>query len=468
MRVQKEAKKVKKKVKRDTPRREFSSGGIVARKRGRSFLVLLIKDGYGRWTWPKGNIDKGETAQEAALREIGEEVGITDIHLLEKVGKTEYFYRLRGRLTFKTVYLYLCETRQARLVIQKTEIDAGRWFSPKEALKKVEYRGAKELLKKALDRFASLKKVVTSIALLIMISSLSGPVSADSLYLSDKSTLKGIVVEDYVDRVVFSTIDGEKEILKTDIIHIEYDETADNLMSLGDAAHKNGYYKAALKYYMMAQAINPNMASLESKIYHTETIIYKTPELRKREHLALKNEIISGETPSFPTMDDSSRKGELLKQLGIKISRRKHGRFYIDELTDASVFRKAGIRKGDAIVAVWSRLCDYLTLEDISKLLLDKREAMMLVTVERTIVLPKGATFDAKLEMQWEGVMVDTVTENSDADRVGLRVRDNLVAIDGDSIRYAPLKDVVRMLTEDSADRKKVTIRRKLNVFKST
>ena len=38
--------------------REFSAGGIVIKGKKDDLEVLLIKDGYGRWTWPKGKIDK--------------------------------------------------------------------------------------------------------------------------------------------------------------------------------------------------------------------------------------------------------------------------------------------------------------------------------------------------------------------------------------------------------------------------
>lgn len=140
-------------------KREFSSGGVVTRRRGTGFLVLLIKDGYGRWTWPKGNIRKKESSKEAAIREIGEEVGLKEIDIIEKVGRTQYFYKLNNILRFKTVYLYLCESKKARLAIQTSEIESGKWFAPQEALERIEYKGSKNLLKKAIKKFAAIHKL---------------------------------------------------------------------------------------------------------------------------------------------------------------------------------------------------------------------------------------------------------------------------------------------------------------------
>ncbi|MCX5716063.1 MAG: NUDIX hydrolase [Candidatus Omnitrophica bacterium] len=133
---------------------EFSSGGVVAKKIPSGFVILLIKDSYGRWTWPKGHIENGETPPQAAEREIGEETGLKDIKLVEGLDKIQYsFGRGRGRIS-KTVYLYLFEaTGIENLKALKGEIESAEWFSPEEALERIEYKGAKEVLKRAVDRF---------------------------------------------------------------------------------------------------------------------------------------------------------------------------------------------------------------------------------------------------------------------------------------------------------------------------
>lgn len=126
----------------------------MVKKRGRGLRVLLIKDSYGRWTWPKGNIQKNESSKDAALREITEEVGLKNIQPLEKIGQTQYFYKLKSELIFKTVFIYLIEAKgNEKIKIQKEEIETGRWFAPAQALRKLEYKGAPLLLKKAIDRY---------------------------------------------------------------------------------------------------------------------------------------------------------------------------------------------------------------------------------------------------------------------------------------------------------------------------
>lgn len=153
-------------------KREFSAGGIVVKRERGRLKVLLIKDGYGRWTWPKGNIGKGESSEDAALRETREETGLKKLQIIEKLDRINYFYRpsslrssglsdpersegsrLHGDLIFKTVYLFLIEARgREPLKIQASEIQDAKWFTPEEALETVAYKGSKEILKKAIEK----------------------------------------------------------------------------------------------------------------------------------------------------------------------------------------------------------------------------------------------------------------------------------------------------------------------------
>lgn len=103
------------------------------RKFRSSWQLLTIRDMNKSWTFPKGMIEKGESPLAAARREIEEEVGLTNLTLLRKLGVIEYFFRKNG-LIKKTVHYFLFRsTGRQKLKPQRKEgISAAKWVSLEE------------------------------------------------------------------------------------------------------------------------------------------------------------------------------------------------------------------------------------------------------------------------------------------------------------------------------------------------
>ncbi len=131
--------------------RHEAAGGVVVKAEKGQVKVLLIKDKYGHWTWPKGHVEQGEKVEETALREVTEETGLKDIRIVEKLGRQEYGFTRDGEEIFKTVHIFLIEAgAKDELVIQTSEIETGMWFSTEEALGKIEYKASRGLLEKGI------------------------------------------------------------------------------------------------------------------------------------------------------------------------------------------------------------------------------------------------------------------------------------------------------------------------------
>ncbi len=83
-----------------------SSGGVVVRRRAGKIELLLINDNkYPNWMLPKGHVEKNESLEEAALREIQEETGVSGCRVVQELGKyTRYKEEVNEE---KTVYIYL-------------------------------------------------------------------------------------------------------------------------------------------------------------------------------------------------------------------------------------------------------------------------------------------------------------------------------------------------------------------------
>lgn len=113
---------------------ELSAGGIVLAKTQSIWHVLLIQDINKSWTFPKGLIEPNENPQEAAEREISEEIGLTNLTYVSTLGTIQYMYRRNG-LIRKTVHYFLFQSdTQAPLKPQREEgISEARWVALEEA-----------------------------------------------------------------------------------------------------------------------------------------------------------------------------------------------------------------------------------------------------------------------------------------------------------------------------------------------
>lgn len=103
--------------------------------------VLLLRDMNNSWTFPKGLVEDKEAFQQAAVREIAEEVGLAQIEFIAPLGTIEYTYR-RARRIHKIVHYFLFRaTAHEEIVCQKSEgIREAKWYDFNEALSLIGYR----------------------------------------------------------------------------------------------------------------------------------------------------------------------------------------------------------------------------------------------------------------------------------------------------------------------------------------
>jgi 8-oxo-dGTP pyrophosphatase MutT (NUDIX family) len=125
---------------------------VVFRVPGGEPEFVLIK-AMGRWSFPKGMVERGESAEQTALREIAEETGLpaASLRLSQPLPTVEYAYRWEGVLVFKTLHNFLVEAlTDAPLNPQLSEIEDARWFAGGEALQTLSFKNTKETLQAAM------------------------------------------------------------------------------------------------------------------------------------------------------------------------------------------------------------------------------------------------------------------------------------------------------------------------------
>lgn len=148
-----------KKVKKSRAKKEVhevSSGGVVFKKTSRGYAFAMMLDSYGKWTFPKGRVEKGESLEEAAARETLEELGMTEVRLLDYLGKIDIWFRdhyeKKGALVHKDIHYFLFQApKDAKLNPDPAHRSfEAKWIPLSQVTKKSSYEDMVDIIRLAL------------------------------------------------------------------------------------------------------------------------------------------------------------------------------------------------------------------------------------------------------------------------------------------------------------------------------
>ena len=114
-----------------------AAGGLVFNPDGE--LLMIYR--RNRWDLPKGKVDKGETIEEAAIREVSEETGIQQVSIAEPVflseqeqNRTWHTYIMNGNRILKTTYWFHMKCADPENLIPQAEedIEEVKWVKTAE------------------------------------------------------------------------------------------------------------------------------------------------------------------------------------------------------------------------------------------------------------------------------------------------------------------------------------------------
>jgi 8-oxo-dGTP pyrophosphatase MutT (NUDIX family) len=127
--------------------RVAQGGAVVFRTDGGSVRILLVRSrkNPGVWVFPKGHLEAGESHADAALREAGEEAGILGI-VVGLAGPTLTFQS--GDESVAVEYYLVHLTADAPSPEGREKV----WLSPDEALERLGFQNARDLLRAALRK----------------------------------------------------------------------------------------------------------------------------------------------------------------------------------------------------------------------------------------------------------------------------------------------------------------------------
>lgn len=123
---------------------ENSCGSIVFTNtdQGRKYLLIRNKRS-AHWGFPKGHVEKGETNEETAKREVLEETGI-EISIIPGFAESSE-YTIQGRIE-KNVVIFLSYSNKMHYKMQEEEIEECGWFGYEQAMRTLNYENDKRIL----------------------------------------------------------------------------------------------------------------------------------------------------------------------------------------------------------------------------------------------------------------------------------------------------------------------------------
>lgn len=133
--------------------RQVSSGGVLVRAGPHGPEVLLASRRTRRgdlvWGLPKGLVERGESPEETAGREVREETGYSGV-IRSPLGEVSYWFVWEGTRIRKTVHFFLMDAGEEEVPGPRDqEMEEVRWFPIEEAADAAGFDSEKDIIRKA-------------------------------------------------------------------------------------------------------------------------------------------------------------------------------------------------------------------------------------------------------------------------------------------------------------------------------
>ncbi len=132
---------------------------MLQRVRGQVSFAMVV-DSYGKWAFPKGHVRMGESYRSAAVREIGEEMGLAKLRFVARLDTIDIWFRDRyvhkGELIHKYIHYFLFEAPPDAILTKPESQEDGEqiqsvgWVPAAELATRSSYPDMVDIIEKAL------------------------------------------------------------------------------------------------------------------------------------------------------------------------------------------------------------------------------------------------------------------------------------------------------------------------------
>jgi 8-oxo-dGTP pyrophosphatase MutT (NUDIX family) len=133
----------------------FAAGGIVLNN---NKILILVRPKHNEIRLPKGHIDEGESAEEAALREVLEESGYSGLKIIACLGTQVVSFTMNKTKVIRTEYYYLMELSENYKQGKPEDQFKPEWIDIDEAIGSLTFEPEKEWVRRAKIYISNLNK----------------------------------------------------------------------------------------------------------------------------------------------------------------------------------------------------------------------------------------------------------------------------------------------------------------------
>ncbi|MBD3426148.1 MAG: PDZ domain-containing protein [Candidatus Omnitrophica bacterium] len=309
-------------------------------------------------------------------------------------------------------------------------------------------------------------RLILPVALVLMAVFFCVLCFSDTVILKNGKKLKGLIISEYKDRIILSTAEGERSIMKSSIRSAVYSEEKKALLQKARNQFKRRQYLGAYYSYKQVLELDPDLREAREKTEYLRNLLETRTREQVEQGLERKNEHAG-------TGEYLSVAERLLNELGLVLSGGKSFVVVRQVRSDAPGQISSSVKKGDRIVSVWSDNTGHMDAREVGQMLLLPGEVKM--TVEREVALRlnssralfardkkiTGATF----RLEKRGIVVSSVVDGGPFDKAGINKGDLIYSIDGERTRYMPFKRFYQTIRDNQKKRISVTVRRQIEFW---
>ena len=138
-------------------RKEEYAGAVIFWRKGEKISWAMVHDIFGHWTFVKGHRQPDESLEEAALRQVKEEVGLTGA-VITTLGLNTYPATTeRGENVLRHVTYFLIETSETELTLEENAgLTAAQWFPMEDVMATKHYPDTNHIIEAAMEKISNL------------------------------------------------------------------------------------------------------------------------------------------------------------------------------------------------------------------------------------------------------------------------------------------------------------------------